>query len=135
MRNEINVEINASNVNDLYKCFDDTCCRVLDTHASLTTRSRIVRPRPPWYTDDLLSEKQEQRRLERKWRKNGTAEDEENYRKQLLRYNKLIEDSKKKHFTDVLNTAGPKETFQTLDILPNRNEKILPSHTTFPILV
>ena len=59
--------------------------------------------------------------------KSGASEDKDNFRKQQVQYNKLIEDSKKNYFTHALNNSEPRETFKTLRILLNRNEKILPS--------
>jgi hypothetical protein len=124
----------SSNVNDLMEDFDKASARVLNKHAPLTTRSRLVRSRPAWYTDELRDEKRKQRRLERKWRKSGMASDKDAFWEQHVSYTKMIEDSKKRHFNDALYKANPKDTFRTIGVLLNKNEKILPSTYTPDVL-
>jgi len=122
------------NVNDMLWHFNNVSLNVLDKYAPSTTRSRLVRPRPPWYTDQIRSEKREQRRLERKWKKSRHDDDRDAYRKQHTHYNKTLEASKKQYYNEKLSGAGPKETFQTIGVLLNQNVKILPTLYTPDVL-
>ncbi|XP_072025396.1 uncharacterized protein [Amphiura filiformis] len=122
LKTDLNCELNnslkpkPSNVNDLLDHLEKAATRVLDKHAPATTRSRRVCSRPPWYNDDLREEKRKQHRLERKWRKSGSSSDKESYweHEQRLCYNKMLQDSKKRHFNDALYNASPKDTFRVI---------------------
>ncbi|XP_072043250.1 uncharacterized protein [Amphiura filiformis] len=123
LKTDLNCELNnsvkpkASNVNDLLDHLEKAATRVLDKHAPATTRSRRVCSRPPWYNDNLREEKHK-----------------ESYWEQHLCYNKMLQDSKKRHFNDALNNASPKDTFRVIGILLNQNEKSLPSLYTPDVL-
>ncbi|XP_072028270.1 uncharacterized protein [Amphiura filiformis] len=98
------------------------------------TRSRLVRPRPPWYDEQIRAEKLEQRRLERKWMKSKQDDDRDAYKKQHVHYIKAVEASKKQYYNEKLLGAGAKETFQIIGVLLNQNVRILPTLYTPDVL-
>ena len=51
-------------LDELVACYDGTLRAVVDKHAPVQTR---VRPRVPWYTDDIRQAEKERRKAERKW--------------------------------------------------------------------
>ena len=66
-------------VNDLVETLQNASTKVLNSHAPVTNRSRVVHPKPAWYNENIRAQKQEQRRLERKWRKSRLQADKDAY--------------------------------------------------------
>ncbi|XP_072048691.1 uncharacterized protein [Amphiura filiformis] len=60
-----------NDINSLAVQYDAVLRELMDKHAPLKTRTRILRPHSPWYSDDLRAKKQELRRSERKWISSG----------------------------------------------------------------
>ncbi len=54
---------------DLLNSYNHELRAVLNKHAPEETRTIILRPHTPWYTEDLRTAKQEKRRAERQMRK------------------------------------------------------------------
>ena len=55
-------------LDELVACYNSTLRAVMDKHAPVQTHTIVVRPRVPWYTDDIRQAKKERRKAERKWR-------------------------------------------------------------------
>ena len=53
---------------ELVISYNKTLKAVLDKHAPVKTRTIVVRPRVPWYTDEIRHAKRERRKAERRWR-------------------------------------------------------------------
>ena len=77
-------------VNNLVTQFDSTVCCVLDPHAPLRTKTRTIRPRFPWYNDQIAEERRLRRQCERKWRKTKSLKDRQAYANQKSLCNKAI---------------------------------------------
>ena len=123
----ITAEHDSMTADEILDHFNQVSVEVLNIHAPSSTRKRLVRPRPLWYTDEIRAEKQVKHRLERKWRKSKLQVDKDAYWAQHLRYIKLLDASKKKHYNDKLSGAGAKETFKIIGVLLNQTDKILPT--------
>jgi hypothetical protein len=65
----------------LAKCYDDTLSDILDKHAPVKRKVMVVRPRVPWFTNNLRRLKAERRKLERKMVKSGLQSDKDAYHK------------------------------------------------------
>ncbi|XP_072020238.1 uncharacterized protein [Amphiura filiformis] len=99
---------------------------VLDAHAPSQTRSRSLRPRFPWYNQEINDERCKRRRLERKWRKTRTDLDHVAYIEQSNRVNKLIQSAKEVYYNEALESSDCKNMFVVLNRLLNKNAKSLP---------
>ena len=53
---------------ELVISYNKTLKAVFDKHAPVKTRTIVVRPRVPWYTDEIRHAKRERRKAERRWR-------------------------------------------------------------------
>ncbi len=128
--NDLEAEINSldfqGNVDELLDKFNLSMSTVLDAHAPPIQRSRIVRPRLPWYNDEINTAKRERRRSERKWRKTKCDIDYESYINQSNTVNKLIQCAKEDYYKDILNNSDSKRMYSTLNNLLNKNTKQLP---------
>lgn len=58
-------------VDELAKCYDDTLSDILDKHAPVKRKVMVVRPRVPWFTNNLKRLKAKRRYLEREMVKSG----------------------------------------------------------------
>ena len=73
--------------------YNTTLSTLLDQHAPLKTRRRIIRPFVPWYNEIMDNAKRQRRNAESKWRKTKAADD-------LLDFK-----SKRNHVTFLMNKA------------------------------
>ena len=55
-------------IEELVISYNKTLKAVLDKHAPVKTRIIVVRPRVPWYTDEIRHAKRERRKAEGRWR-------------------------------------------------------------------
>ena len=123
-------------LNNLVGVFNSSAS-VLDIHAPLTTREVTVRDRTPWTSDDIRSEKQKRRKLEKKWNKSKLQSDYDNFKAQKNADNTILKNKRDEHITNLINehkgdpktlfkvfqntTAGAKET-----LFPkNKSDKML----------
>ena len=68
-----------------------------------------IRPRLPWYNEDIHLERRIRRRLERKWRKSQSDEDHEVFFAQKNKVVKLITDSKIEYFSNKFSESNTKD--------------------------
>ncbi|XP_072039338.1 uncharacterized protein [Amphiura filiformis] len=123
----------VDHVNDLVCYFSKSCAVTLDQHAPFKTKSRSTRGTPPWFNEDIFSERRLRRQLERKWRKSMHEEDCANYRNQLHIVNTMIAQAKTSIFKTKVVDANAKDLFRTISNLLNGSTKpllfmILPKH-------
>ena len=81
-------------VDEVLEHFDVCVTNSLDVHAPSETRSRSLRPRFPWYNEEINSERCKRRKLERKWRKSKLDSDYTSYIEQSCKVSKLIHSAK-----------------------------------------
>ena len=56
-----------NSLDELVSCYDKTLKATLDKQAPLLTKTVVVRPRVPWFNEEIREAKQERRRAEKKW--------------------------------------------------------------------
>ena len=71
---------------DLVDQYNNILRALLDQHAPVRTKVVTVRPRVPWYTDELHEAKSRKRRLERKMLKSGSEIDRQMYKQECKAY-------------------------------------------------
>ncbi|XP_072019111.1 uncharacterized protein [Amphiura filiformis] len=114
------------NVDEQVQFYDATVCDVLDRYCPIQSRNRTIRPRVPWYNDDIHLARRVKRRLERRWRKSKLDTDREAYVVQLGVLSELIHSAKASYFTDKLSSGNVKDTFKTINTLLNTTRNNLP---------
>jgi len=73
---------------DLVSCYGSTITSLLDKHSPLQKETITVRPRVPWFNNEIKEAKRLRRRAERIWRRTGLESDRVKFikaRKQDLR--------------------------------------------------
>ena len=111
--------LNDLPVPDLVENYDLLMQAVTDKHAPIQNKLVIIRPRVPWYSDDLRRMKNQRRRLERKMRKTKLPCDVSSYWKIRDEYFLLLKDAKTKYYTElILDCEGDsKELFRVVNSL------------------
>ena len=59
--------------------YDSVLSSILVEHAPLRKRVITIRPRPPWYSEEIKEQKVICRRLERRWRPSRLTSDYQSY--------------------------------------------------------
>ncbi|XP_052791884.1 uncharacterized protein LOC128226025 [Mya arenaria] len=106
---------------------------IIDKHAPLKTKTIVLRPSCPWYTESLHDAKHQKRKLERKWRDSKLAVDHQIYRQHCSEVNKLLKQSRIDYYTSQITQCGNdyKKLFKvTNTLLGKSNEVTLPSHSS-----
>ena len=63
---------------DLVSCYGSTMTSLLDKHAPLQKKTITVRPRVPWFNNEIEEAKRLRRRNEKIWRMTGLESDRVN---------------------------------------------------------
>ena len=80
---------------------------ILDEHAPILTKTIILRPKAPWYTDIINVNKTKHRKLERCWRRSGLTVDRLLYVEQCVFVKNLIFETKMNYYSNLITDAGP----------------------------
>lgn len=80
--------------------------------APLQTREVTVRPKAPWYLDELRQQKQLRRSQERRYRKKHLTVHYQVYKDQCLAYNKCLHQAKVEYHRCQVEDADNKSLFQ-----------------------
>ncbi|XP_072022913.1 uncharacterized protein [Amphiura filiformis] len=118
--------LDCEDPNVLTDAYESLTKSVLDEVCPITTRERTIRHRLPWYNEDIHLARRIRRRLERKWRKSQSEEDNEEFVAQKNQVIKLITDSKIEYFSKKLSESNVKDMYATINGLLNKSQKILP---------
>ncbi len=102
-----------SDLSELVQCYNESLTAVLDYHAPIVTRDVPVRSRQPWYNDNIRTEKQARRRLERKWKRDRSHVNEEMLRHQKNKVNHVIDSTRSQFYSQKIEECGTdqKKTF------------------------
>ena len=99
----------------------------------MKSRSVTLRPRNPWYNEEITDAKRKRKRLERRWRKSKLQVDRDLYKAQRLLVNTLIHKAKCSYYKDKIeNCTNSKELFKIVEsLLHQKGKPKLPSHQSY----
>ena len=86
----------------LMAVYDLTLSILVNKHAPLKTRIVTVRPSASWYNENIMTEKQKCRKLERRWRRTGLADDRVRFTDQCRVVNKCVEKARMDYYSGVI---------------------------------
>ena len=112
--------------NVLAEAYESITSSVLDEVCPVITKERTIRPRLPWYNENVHTQRRVRRKLERKWRKSRNEEDHEAFLAQKKLVTNLIVTSKIEYFSDRFSNANAKDMYATINGLLNKSTKALP---------
>ena len=109
----------------------NTLHNILDKHAPIKRKMAPSHPDKGFVNSDILSAKRLKGKCERVWRSNNSAVNWSRYRAAVNRYNFLLEQSRRRHYSTVIveNNGNPRDLWNTFkNILHKSSTIILPDH-------
>ena len=125
--------VNSDDLCKLVDGYSQVVTAALDRHAPLKSRVITIRPRAPWYTEEIAEAKKARRRAERRWRRSKESDDRLIYVNLCKSVNAILHHAKSNYYTTVVsdNKGDQKFLFTTVNKLLHRNSsKVLPSSTS-----
>ena len=122
------LDFDEGSVNEMLGKFDSSILNVLDSHAPSVQRTRSIRPRPPWFDEEISDARRKRRQRERKWLKSKNVIDHDAYVEQNKATTKLIQRAKENYYQEQLETSNSKNMFATMNKLLNNVNKQLPDY-------
>ena len=117
-------------ITGLINQYNETLRALLNKHAPMKSRSVTLRPRNPWYNEEITDAKRKRKRLESSWRKTKLQVDRDLYKAQWLLVNTLIHKANCSYYKDKIeNCTNSKELFKIVEsLLHQKGKPKLPSH-------
>ena len=109
--------------------FNGVLRSLLDTHAPLKTKSIVMRPAAPWFSQEIMTQKRVRRRLERRWRRSKHFTDKDRFIDQCNVVSNLISNAKLEYYSGLIedHRGDQRILFQTVDkLLHKRAEPMYP---------
>ena len=103
----------------------------LDKHAPLSTKTSVMRPKVPWYTDSLKNLKRERRKVERIWRKSKSETDEYQFKLAKNKYSFMLTKAHKEHYeSEILGASGNQRKLFSIiqELSSTKKDSPLPDH-------
>ena len=79
-----------SDLDELVSCYQDTLSRLIDKHAPEKSKRIVVRPKQPWYNDNVDNVKRARRKCERRWLKMGFETDLLAFKKARMKFTNCL---------------------------------------------
>ena len=109
----------------------NTCLSTLIDRHALQVRTVTIRPKAPWFTDDIQEAKRRRRRAERRMIKSGLCIDKELYRQECESYYECIYNARSTYLKNLIADADTKQLFSIVKSLSSPNQSsILPDHSS-----
>ena len=95
-----------SDLDELVSCYQDTLSGLIDKHAPEKSKRIVVRPKQPWYNDNLDNLKRARRKCERKWLKTGLEADLLAFKKARNKFTNCLKSQRCKYLTDLVSDCA-----------------------------
>ena len=104
---------------------------LVDKHAPLQNKTITIRPKAPWFTDDIQEAKRCKRRAERRMIKSGLSTDRELYRQECEAYYERIYNARSSYLKKLITDADTKQLFGIIKSLSSPHQSsVLPDHSS-----
>ena len=109
---------------ELVISYNKTLKAVFDKHAPVKTRTIVVRPRVPWYTDEIQHAKRERRKAERRWRLSKLDSDLVAFKIKRNVVNNLMNNARRAFYTNFIeeNSCDQRTLFRASKRLFNQSQ-------------
>ena len=105
-----------ADINTMANYYREVVQKTLDELAPVQMKSMVNKPRPQWFTVDLIHERQKLRSLERQWLKSGLSIHKQLFVAARSDYKTLIDNTKSKYFqAKIADTNDDKQLFKIVD--------------------
>ena len=120
-----------TDLDELVSCYNATLTKLIDKHAPEQRKRITVRPKQPWFSNNLAKLKRERRKLERKWIKSKTELDHKIYKQSRNMFANTIEADRCKYLSNMVSECNgdQKKLFQVVASLTgDKKASSLPDH-------
>ena len=120
-------------VEDLTNHYNSALTKVLDKHAPARVKMETIRPKQPWFSDDLYGAKREKRKWERKWRDTNLTVHYDLFKTARTKFNNMLLQAKKDYYNNLIaesSTDSKNLSNIVKEILHQRSEMKLPEHAS-----
>ncbi|XP_068707911.1 uncharacterized protein [Montipora foliosa] len=121
----------------LVNCYNETLRSVLDIYTPVLTRDIIVRPRAPWFNEDIRKDKHTRRRAEKKWRTTRLPADLAAFKKERNRVVNLMNEARRVYYNQFIkdNSTDQRRLFMaSKNLLNMQPDRSLPPHIDVSLL-
>ena len=121
----------------LVNCYNETLRSVLDIYAPVLSRDIIVRPRAPWFNEDIRKAKRTRRRAEKKWRTTRLPADLAAFKKERNCVVNLMNEARRVYYNQFIedNSTDQRKLFMASKSLLNMQpDRSLPPHIDVSLL-
>ena len=107
--------------------YENTMSSILDKHAPLVTKYVSLRPKMPWYNEEIRQVKRKRRKAEKKWMKSGDINDHDIYKSIRNTTLSLMNHARQEYYNDCIseNSFDQKKLFQITKSLLNMKKSTL----------
>ena len=98
-----------TDIDNLVRCYNQTCTEVLDAHAPPIVRPRTIRRKPLWFNEAVEDARRVRQCCERKFRKSHSEVDKEAYFDAQKTVSTVINNAKTEYYTDKLSNCDAKD--------------------------
>ena len=97
--------------------YNKVLSQILDKHAPLKRKSRVIRPLAPWYNDTIDVVRKEVRKAERTWRKTALTVHQQIFKEKRNQLMNTIKTAKKSYMQEKIKASdqSQKALFQCVD--------------------
>lgn len=88
---------------DILECYNTTLSAILDKHAPVNKKILTIRPRVPWYNQEIRSAKRLRRQAEKQWRSVKSEQNRQEFKKHRNRTTYLMNKFRKEFYTNFVN--------------------------------
>ena len=117
---------------DLVSCYGSTMTSLLDKHAPLQKKTITVRPRVPWFNNEIKEAKRLRRRNERIWRRTGLESDRVKFIKARNHTNHVMEQARRDYYFNLINEndCDQRKLFKTASaLIGGSSQEQYPKHS------
>jgi hypothetical protein len=121
----------STNLPVLWDSFESGLSMILDKHAPLIEKKIVVRPKVPWFDDNLRASRRKRRQAERRYRRTKSDTHRIAYASARTRYANLLKATKSSFYYNAITEAhgDQKKLFNIVQSLTNRSKGTLwPDH-------
>ena len=122
----------SSTTADILQIYNSVLTDLMDKHAPLKQKTSTLRPKSPWFTEEIGVAKREKRKRERLWHCTKLQVHHQYYRDQCSQVNHLIRKCRRMYYANKIleNERNRKLLFKTANLLlGEQTERVLPECT------
>ena len=115
----------CSDLDDLTKSYDYTLSHILEKHAPMQKKVVVVRPRIPWFNEELKRIKAKRRKLEKAMLRSKCQSDREAYHCARNRYTASLYTAKRKFYSELIDqcSGDSRKLFKVVSSICNTSQE------------